>query len=406
LRTVVLGAGVTGLAYAKFDKDSVVYEKSHKIGGKCQTSKIPTPVGIFTFDVGGHWLHTKSCDDVRHLFSNLEEHQRQAFVTIEKDIIDYPIQQNYNAISHKQLAASISSELARIAKKDGKSFRTYKDMLYGSYGKTLCEVFFEPYNKKAFGLTDLSHIKLGKWALVRNLQMNDNKGYNDTFLYSKNAQGAQYLANELSNGSRVELEKEARLIDIANKIVYFHDGDSASYDRLVSTIPLNTLINISAGISEDIKELAKNLKASKGHILNIGLPYADFLKDKTWVYHPDDDLSFYRVGVYSNVDKGMAPEGYASIYVEVRTDDRQVTTADVLRDLAKVGYLSKDSNSVCIDHKTLNQNYCFPSENTEAILATLKAGDVYSIGRYGSWHWSSMHEDIKQAIDLSKELTR
>ena len=31
--------------------------------------------------------------------------------------------------------------------------------------------------------------------------------------------------------------------------------------------------------------------------------------------------------------------------------------------------------------------------------------EIYSIGRYGTWHWSSQHEDMQQAIRLANKLS-
>ncbi|MNH99280.1 hypothetical protein D3C73_520430 [compost metagenome] len=79
----------------------------------------------------------------------------------------------------------------------------------------------------------------------------------------------------------------------------------------------------------------------------------------------------------------------------------------VIRDLIKIGMIEDERDIVTLKPIYLEQNYCLPDNRvTSLIQGYLQQYGIYSIGRYGSWHWSSQHEDMQQAISLAEELKR
>lgn len=405
-KIVVLGAGITGLTFAKvYGKGAVVYEKENQLGGKCRTTKIDSRVGTFTFDIGGHWLHLQGFPEAEKFFSNLKTHKRNAYVKFLDILVDFPIQQNFYQIEDKKLVRKIKNELHEIMKKQNEKieFNNYKEMLLGSYGETLFKLFFKGYNEKLFGLDDLSEISYGKFELIRNVRLGDKKGYNDEFKYPVGGVGIQGLINELSKDVVCYKNYQAVKIDLKKKEVYFDNVEKVKYDVLVSTLPLNKLVEMCTGISKTVKEKAKTLKASKGYIINLGIKAKSWHYGKTWIYYGDKDLPFYRIGFYSNVDKELAPEGYHSIYVECNTNPIS-KFSEVIQALIKEGIIQSKSDIEVVKYDFLDENYCFVNPHTEYIKNQLEKKDVYSIGRYGSWHWSSMHRDMAQAVELAQKL--
>lgn len=400
---VVLGAGITGIAFANAARTKFnvkVFEKNNHIGGKCYSYSVQTKAGTFTFDIGGHWLHTNSYKEVVNLYTNLQEYKRKAYVQIGEDCVEYPIQNSYIYLSNHSIVEKIMSEMCAIQQQSG-PYANYEEMLQGHYGKTLYDLFFKSYNQKLFNLQDLSTINYGFLESKRNLSIKEKRGYNSTFMYSSNGRGAIQFVQQLSNGVDVRLNSTPSRIYPREKRIEFSNGEQIIYDYLVSTIPLNKLISITEDDNNEVSHEARMLKSSRGLIYNMGIKMNRFIARKSWIYYPDKNIPFYRVGVYSNIDSRMAPKDYASIYVEciVHADYK-----DIVKCLINKGIIEKEKDIIFSRYHLLEENYCFYNSATTHIMDWLNLHDIYSIGRYGAWRWSSMHEDIHQAVNLSEHL--
>ena len=123
------------------------------------------------------------------------------------------------------------------------------------------------------------------------------------------------------------------------------------------------------------------------------------------------NFHFYRMGFYSNVQPALAPAGYIAMYVECsplffsNKNEAYAMIPVILDELAELGFIRSKEDIVTVNPIYLEKNYCLPNHDvTSALCSYLKEHNVYSIGRYGSWHWSSQHEDMQQALDLASQL--
>lgn len=415
LSIYVIGAGVTGLAFAATLGDAKVLEGSSKLGGKASSYEVETPVGTFRFDVGGHWFHYQHAPEVLQLLEGLplQKHTRQAFVYVEGDWFDFPIQMSYKQHRDSEFVRQISRELITSQEKgasDKENYRNYSDMLLNSYGTTLFDYFFRDYNTKMFGITDLSQIRVSQFEKIRNVRTDKNTtGYNHYFYYPQSPLGAQAIPAHLAKKARIQFDVKVTSIQLANQTMTVN-GQSVPWEMIVSTMPLPKLVQIIDGIDPEVAELSRQLRASRGFILNLGVKKNLLHGNKSWIYISEMEYCFYRVGFYSNVEPSMAPEGYSSIYVEcsplffANKQEALRLVPRVIHDLTRMGIIEDEQDVVTMKPIYLEQNYCFPDDRiTSMIRDYLQQHRISSIGRYGSWHWSSQHEDMKQAIDLANK---
>lgn len=413
-KITVIGAGVTGLAFSKsFGADHVkILEANSDLGGKALSYKRTTPAGTFGFDIGGHWFHHKNAPQALQLLDGLEleGHVRKAYVYLDKQFFEFPIQQSYKKHSNKDFVHRVENELTNLDKKDT-SYKNYEDMLYKSYGSALYHAFFRDYNMKMYGITDLSSIHLGKYEKVRNVRLDrEIKGYNGDFVYPAGDTGAKGIPLFLSKGLNIEFNSKVEQINIPNKTIVVN-GQTYRWDTIVSTIPLTVLVKLIQPIDPRIYHLTRELKSSSGMILNLGVKRNAAHGDISWVYVPEMQFRFYRVGFYSNIQPLLAPEGYSSMYVECsplffnNQKEAHELVPKIVEDLIRIGFVQKEEDIVSKDLLYLSHNYCLADEGkTDEIRSYLERYGVYSIGRYGSWHWSSQHEDMQQAVELSNRL--
>ncbi len=255
------------------------------------------------------------------------------------------------------------------------------------------------------------YVGVSYYETIRNISVNDNsQGYNGDFLYPSGDRGAKAIPEHLSRNLNIHYNSKVEEIDLRNKTVKVN-GKLLTWDTIVSTIPLNVLLTLIKDIDGDILKQAAQLKSSRGLIINIGVKKNVLHEKKSWVYFSDMNLYFYRIGFYSNIQPLLAPEGYSSMYVECsplffnNREEAKSIVPEVINQLIHLNYITNREDIVVVDDFYLEQNYCIPNQNiTDVIHTYLKQYDIYSIGRYGTWHWSSQHEDMQQACHLAQAL--
>jgi len=123
-----------------------------------------------------------------------------------------------------------------------------------------------------------------------------------------------------------------------------------------------------------------------------------------WVYYPDRECVFYRIGFYDNI----LDTDRMSLYVEIGlARDAQVDVdamrERVLEDLAREGVIDDHQlvahHAVVMDPAYVHINR--ESRATHARLSSVLASHgVYSIGRYGGWTYCSIEDNIVEARGL------
>jgi protoporphyrinogen oxidase len=201
-----------------------------------------------------------------------------------------------------------------------------------SFGDGIACYFMVPYNEKiwAIPLDRMSHSWISErvprpdlariLANLRACRDDDTWGPNARFHYPRaGGIGAiwQRVAQRIICSGQLRLRHEATRIDTKRRRVGFADGSSADYDVLVSTLPLDRLVDM-AGL-DGLREPAAELASSTVHAVGIGLAGETpaHLRDRRWIYYPEAAVPFYRASVPSNFSPTNAPHGHWSILAEV-----------------------------------------------------------------------------------------
>ena len=144
MKTVILGAGIAGLAYGEAlgKENTIIFEKSEDLGGLCHSFKIDG----FTFDSAVHLSFTNDVT-VRAQFDKTPyyAHQPLAYNFYNGYWLKHPIVNNLYQLNPEEKVRLLSSFVERAADSE---IRNYKDWLLASYGKEISEHFYEVYTKK------------------------------------------------------------------------------------------------------------------------------------------------------------------------------------------------------------------------------------------------------------------
>lgn len=409
---VIVGAGVSGLAYAGFSKNECLsLEKDAEIGGYCKTIKW----GDFVWDYSGHFFHFRDTfledyicrnmvhDDIRYCEKHTQIFYRQKY-------IDFPFQKNIHQLDQDEFIDCLYDLFTTT----GNDYFTFKQMLYAKFGQSIAEKFLIPYNEKLYAC-DLNRLDVDamgrffpyadKEEIIRNFKKTNNNSYNSHFTYPRGG-AIEYVKSLASyiGKSNICLNECVKSIDVTEKTIKT-DKRELKYDNLISTMPFPLLMQCcSMEYDTDIYSWNKVL------VFNLGFDKKGKDVFNNWIYVPSKDFCFYRVGYYDNIfaTKNM------SLYVELgfgkNTDviDVEYYKEKVLDDLKKAGIIT--------DHKLIASHFVIMDpayvhitkesiRDVEEKKKVLARNNIYSIGRYGSWTYCSIEDNILEAKALMERLS-
>ncbi len=417
VRTLIVGAGVTGLATgaalsAARDDDYLVLEADREIGGWCKTVKKDG----FVWDYSGHFFHFKHPEIEQWLRERMPGEairvvQKKSFIAYKGRWVDFPFQKNIHQLPQEDFVDCLhdlffarSSDVKRDTPLPENNF---KEMLYARFGKAICDMFLVPYNEKLYAcdLTTLDKDAMGRFFpyadlpdVVRNMKRPDNTSYNATFTYPQGGafEYVKALASALRPGA-IALEEGLVAVDVAAKVARTSRRE-IRFERLVSSVPFDRFATICR-LDHDPSTWAYN----KVLVYNLGFDR----KGQTgvhWVYYPSRETVFYRVGWYDNIFDGDR----MSLYVEVGFPkdarvDPATTRERVLGDLRREGVLTTQrlvaEHSVVLDPAYVHVTKRSLAEH-KRLAVWLRDRGIWSLGRYGGWTYCAIEDNIVEARAL------
>jgi len=420
VQTIILGAGVSGLA-AAWASGFPVLEVNPLPGGICRSyyqrphsderlSVPPEDGGAYRFEVGGgHWIFAPDAQVLWFLsrIGELDSYQRRAAVYFPSRRLLVPFPLQYHLSCLPDLAERAWTEIARQSRPAGP---TLADWLEATFGQTLCEHFFGPFHERyTAGLSrhiapqdgyktpfDLARVQRGLTG------KGTNAGYNTFFHYPR--RGLQHVADHMAAGAR--LQTGCRIVSVkpAQHELLLDNGSGARYQTLLSTLPLN---RTAALMGLDPEE--DPWPATAVLVLNLGAARGPACPDEHWIYVPNSRSGFFRVGFYSNVDNRFLPaaaEGKVSLYVErafaegARPSEEEVAvyTASAMAELREWGFIG-EPEAVSRTWVDVAYTWARPgSQWRERTLAALEQRGVFMTGRYARWRFEGIAESIRDGF--------
>jgi protoporphyrinogen oxidase len=301
------------------------------------------------------------------------------------------------------------------------SFRAWA---LATFGRGICDHFMLPYNQKLF-CSDLESMTADwvSWSIpkpswvdvVRGAQGTNKKsfGYNATFLYPLSG-GIDHVPNAFVPSIRPPaLGVSLVAVDARDRCALLSDGRAIRYSKLISTIPLPQLLGRIEGLPADVAQSSKRLRHVSVLNLNFGFDRPCIVPYQ-WIYFPEPDFPFYRVGVYSNLSAAAVPSGRSAFYVEIShlpTDaiDVEELTARSIAAMRRIGLIPADA-SLCRNRPVhIEGAYVIHDRDRQCLLPMvheiLRSRDILSTGRYGAWEYSAMEDAIwegRQAAEWAR----
>lgn len=427
-KIVIIGAGLTGLSTAYHLEqagyyDYTLYEKEDSVGGLCRSIYQDG----FTFDYTGHLLHSNDAYFTNLLNSIVGMNHfnivsRKAFIYSQNTYTHYPYQSNLYGLPIDFITQAIEDFIQRPQQK--KQSTSFYQWALSMFGKTITHHFFVPYQEKIFAypITKLSASWTGRF--VPHITLHDiiqgalqpprmqEAGYNANFLYPKSG-GIFSWVKEFAHRIHKKplLNHCVQDIDIEKKIITFTNGNFDTFDLLITTMPLDTLLHLAKEPAASCVTKAKT-KLLCNSVINFNLGIAHpHISDKHWIYLPEKQFPHYRIGFYHNFSSHMAPQGCSSLYGELsymrqeHNLSEKITTA-----LSMTQQLLTIDESMIITKKIIPISHAYVIYNRwrdnhlPDLLNHLKSYNIHSIGRYGAWKYASMQEAILDGKQMAETI--
>ncbi|HWP49436.1 MAG TPA: FAD-dependent oxidoreductase [Candidatus Limnocylindrales bacterium] len=427
---IIIGAGLAGLSTAfHLGQNYQIFEKESEVGGLCRSFEI----NGFSFDYTGHLLHMRdpyTKDLVARLLPDaFASHSRRAYIYSKGTYTEYPFQANTYGLSKEVIKECIAGFVEAYLKfpngPQSAESLSFEDWVYQTFGAGIARHFMIPYNQKLWR-TPLKEITADwvSWSVPRPTLdeilngalgiKNRAFGYNPSFLYPKQGGICQLPQSFTKYIQNLHLKKKVVEISLQQRTICLDDNTVYSYDALVSTMPLPSLLRIIRDLPEEIRKAGKTLRYLSVYDVNLGVKRPG-ISDKHWIYFPEPQFPFYRVGFPMNYAPDTVPKGCSSMYVEVSHLPEEKIPAsqlmeDVMAGLIQCGILRDEDEILASNIVDIPCAYVIHDRNRQEALKLihpyLESQNIYAIGRYGRWEYSSMEQAILSGRDMALRLQR
>ncbi len=423
-RVLVIGGGLAGLsaAFHLNEYDPIVFEKESTVGGICRSFSQDG----FTFDVTGHLIHLKN-DYTKDLIDRLlpdafRPNERRAAIYSKGCVTPYPFQANTHGLPPEVVKECLLGFVESLGEDPTKA-EDFHDWVLKTFGAGIARHFMLPFNEK-FWKTDLRTITADwvSWSIPKpSLEevvkgalgmTNRGMGYNPRFLYPKDG-GIDCLPNALAGPlENIHTDHAVTSIDTGTKTVRFANGREEPYDFLISTVPLPVVYGLLVRPEPRMRDNAMKLRVLSVLDINIGIDRAG-VNDQHWLYFPEDEFIFTRVGFPTNFSESVAPAGTSSMYIEVTHQrdpkpDPEKTFERAVEDLKKCGLLSDDDRILTRQFIDIPHAYVIFDRHRQAhlkeLIDYLEERDIFPAGRYGRWEYFSMEDSILSGKAASRSV--
>lgn len=415
VKYLIIGAGISGLTAANYlKKDYLLIEKENEPGGYCRTIHR----GDYVWDYAGHFFHFKT-DEFRRLFhENIPEQDiisqtKRTKILYKGQLVDYPFQTNIHQLEKQEFIDCLYDLFQR---KEKTEYSDFLDMLYGKFGKSIVEKFLKPYNEKLYAcdLHQLDKDAMGRFfpyadipQIIANMKREQDSSYNSTFLYPRNGAGSflDVLYRRL-DATKVRLGCTLTRVDAERKLAYTDGGEEISFEYLINTAPLNHFLAMLG--TDAALELNGRLSYNKVLVFNLGFSKKSAFKEH-WIYVPDKDVNYYRIGFYDNILSTDKLSMYVEIgYPKDAAVDTEQQLALTLENLKRCGIVTEDNSLIASSTILMDPAYVHIRRDTEAAIAEMKrslaVSGIHTIGRYGGWTYCSMEDCMLEAKELVQTL--
>jgi len=408
---IILGGGLCGLAAASVLGDqAVVLERDDRPGGLVRTDYF-----------NGYWF-----DHVLHLLYITDESTRDrisallgqdlatcppaAWVECAAGITPYPLQMHLAGLDTDTVVDCLRDFAAAFYGCVSPVSGDFEQMLLQTFGKSLCEIFFFPYNRKVWK-RPLSTLVASEFtwniakpdfgAIIRGAlgRGHEFRGYNANGWYPRPPRDAKWRGMEVltralaAHAADLRVNHRVTRIDLARREVKVKHGSEETVFRYrnacLGTLPLPRMVQMCVQAPQDLRDACVRLRHNRVLSPALSIRGPRPVGRGHWRYYVDESLIFTRLIYLHEFDPYCAPEDGWSLLAEItepsetRFANSRELLARVKTDIERIGGLPEGCS--VIDEHLLVADPAYVVFTPESIPVLESARRFLADGR-GRWH--------------------
>ncbi len=410
-QTAILGAGLSGLStsfHLGHPESCTVFEARDYYGGHCHSEQKQG----WTWDDGPHISFTSN-EYIKDLFSDLvdgeyEDLDVKAVNWYQGHWIDHPAQTSMWQIPEPLRSECVRSFVETVEKPHDPP-KNYEEWLHQAMGPVFADNFPAAYTRKYWTCEprDLDVDWIGMRILRPEVDdvVNSAKGPLPKSMYYVNTRSARYpskggfagYTHKLANGADIRYGMRLESHNFGDRLLRFSDGSEVSYERLVSTVHLQHLINSSDDAPQEVRDAVDTLVSSVFYRVDFAVDH-EARRPELWYYVYDEDKLSVRISVFERFAASNAPEGKTGIQVEVYGSKWRPLPADprevqrrVLDELIELGLIDNPTSVKYSDIRLVRTGQIVYDLNRREALKVvndyLDRQGVLRVGRYSEWKY-------------------
>ena len=425
-RVVILGLGVSGLGcaveLARRGIPFLAFEKEDRAGGLARTDS----AGGFPFDRGPHILLSAPPEIDRFLATldglDLTACSARSGIALDGDlqrVIPAPFQRHLN---HLPLAerARLLPGILRAGRRSHPP-ANYAEYVIGRCGRGVYDLFLRGYDSKRlrFPLDRLppdwsNRIEATSLASLFGFRANGGGQREDRFRYPREG-GIEALPKAMARllpadsaryrHSAVEFRPEA-------KEVVFANGETVSYDCLVTSLPLPETLAAIRAPPPEIRRAAESLHFTSVFVVNAAIEAPP--PEWSLLRVPSEEVGFYRLSFPSRYCARRAPAGSTAVVGEIAHHAvRYPLTSDQAKEqfrggLERLAILRRGQPVVFHAVHDIRYGHVIYDHGTAAsvqrILEYLRGHAIFPCGKYGLWKDLLIPQSILSGMEAARAI--
>jgi len=431
VKTAILGGGLTGVTLARLlaarGEEVVVLEAAARPGGLCQS----VIQDGFTFDTGGsHIIFSRDREVLGFMHEvlscNRNETTRNTKIFYKDLYIKYPFENGLHDLPKEDLFFCINEFIKALVASEKGEFgpaENFREWIYQTFGKGIAECYMVPYNEKIWNYPVgkmSAHWMEGRVPrppvedVIKSAIGIETEGYTHQSVFSYPLHGGiesliEAIAGPVKgqvitsfpvksvkkNGNRWEVSDGARTI---------------AADRVISTIPVQYLIEMLPDIPQNVRNAVRDLKYNS--LVAVGIGIRGTVPPISWMYIPEEKTGLMnRISFPSNFSPGTVPDGCGSVLAEITFNEGDPVSLmsdgelvdHVITSLARMGILNEDSVQTA---GVFRQKFAYVVydleylKNIAVVRGYFEETGLPLVGRFSRFEYLNMDACIRQAMDF------
>ena len=445
----IIGAGPAGLTaglnLSKKGYKVDIYEASSSVGGMSKTIKLWEQL----VDLGPHRFFSQDPRVNKVLFEILEKDytivNRTTRILYNNFFFDYPLKP-FNALkglgifeSIKCLVSYLTSKIKNILFKQNVEINSFENWVRDRFGTRLFEIFFKTYSEKLWGISckdldsdfaaqrikKLSLFEAIKSAIFKN-KKNKHKTLIDAFVYPNLGTGMIYqrmmkkilnLGGEIYFNERVK-SVNPKLKDNTKVEIIFQNDNTKTYDEVISTMPLTTLVKSMGNIvPKTVIECVDKLKFRNTILVYLEINNENIFPDQ-WIYVHSQNFKTGRITNFKNWAPTINKNKKETILcLEYWANDNSDLWSESDENLINLA-ISEITETKLVEKNSIKNGFvvklpkCYPvysigyKDKLEPVKEFLnKYKNINVIGRYGSFKYNNQDHSILMGILAAENIS-